>query len=339
MLTGAEHPGGKGNENIKASRTDFPCYSAIVKRFRRPLPGVPTSIVFPQPIFNVFEWPGQNAGFLGGEWDPWQLTCEWKTPSYRIDQLTTSPDVPLTRLTGRRTLLDRVAERGDRLPGGSAALRFRQQTTEAFDLLTGRRAQVAFDVSREPQAVRERYGAHPFGQGCLLARRLVEAGVSLVQLNWRRSRDGDADNENMWDLHKTLVSTLKTRLMPPMDQGYTALLEDLEQRGLLDETLVLWMGEMGRTPRYETLPDYPEPGRNHWGHVFSMALAGAGVRGGLVYGASDKIGGYPKDSPVTPADVTATLYHCLGIQPATLIHDRLNRPLPISTGRVVEALF
>ena len=123
--------------------------------------------------------------------------------------------------------------------------------------------------------------------------------------------------------------------MPPMDRGYTALLEDLEQRGLLDETLVVWMGEMGRTPKLEYIAPHPAPGRNHWGGVFSMALAGASIRGGVVYGASDKIGGSPKDSPVSPADITAMLFHSLGLPPDTEIRDRLNRPWPISRGPVL----
>src|SRR4029077_6154470 len=135
------------------------------------------------------------------------------------------------------------------------------------------------------------------------------------------------DNENMWDLHKMLEAGLKTKLMPAMDQGYTALLDDLKQRGLLQETLGIWMGERGRTPRMEALPEYRAPGRNHWGHVFSIALAGAGVKGGLIFGASDKNGGYPLDNPVRPNDLTATIYDALGISPESEIRDRLGRPM------------
>src|SRR5207237_10873673 len=148
--------------------------------------------------------------------------------------------------------------------GGGAPARYRQQSVQAFDLLAGRRVRAAFDLGREPPAVRDRYGRHTFGQGCLLARRLVEAGVALVQVNWHRETGSDTP---MWDAHWDLEINLKDKLMPPMDRGYTALLEDLEQRGLPAETLVVWVGEMGRTPKLEYITPHPSPGRNHWGNV------------------------------------------------------------------------
>jgi hypothetical protein len=210
-----------------------------------------------------------------------------------------------------------------------------RHTQSALDLLTGSRARRAFDLGRESPALRDRYGRHKFGQGCLLARRLIEAGVTLVQLNWFR----EPNQGNGWDVHTQLETDLKNQLMPPMDQGYTALLEDLDQRGLLGETLVVWMGEMGREPRMTTVAPNPAPGRNHWGGVFSIALAGGGARGGLVHGSSDKNGAYPREGAVTPADLTATLFHCLGIDPETEVRDRLDRPHLVSRGRVLEQLF
>jgi hypothetical protein len=339
LLTGMEHPGGKGNENIKASRTDFPYFGSVVKQLRRPVPGLPTTVVYPQHTFSVVEWPGQNGGFLGSDWDPWLVLSDPGAPDFHLDALSLPADLPPPRLTGRRLLLDRVDVGRDPLSQAAPPTRFGHQVVQAFDLLSGQKVRAAFDLGREAPAVRDRYGRNSFGQGCLLARRLVEAGVALVQVNWRRSAADDPVNENMWDLHKGLATTLKDRLMPVMDLGYTALLEDLEQRGLFSETLVLWLGEMGRTPKLETLPDYREPGRNHWGHVFSMALAGAGIRAGLVHGASDRIGAIPKDKPVGPQNVTATLFHALGIPPQTELRDRLNRPLPISQGRPLTELF
>src|SRR5262249_5702137 len=156
-----------------------------------------------------------------------------------------------------------------------------------FDLLRSPAARHAFDLEREPAAVRERYGRHRFGQSVLLARRLVEAGARLVQVNWTRDPDGN-DSSPMWDTHQKNAEYLKTKLLPPMDAAYTALLDDLHSRGLLDSTLIVWCGEFGRTPKLN-----PSGGRDHWGHVFSCALAGAGVRGGFVHGASDRIGGFP----------------------------------------------
>lgn len=330
LLTGMEHPRGKGDNIGNASRTDAPTLGSIVKRFRPAIPGLPTSVVLPQPVANVPEWPGQHAGFLGSEWDPWLLRCDVSAPNFQLPELTLPVEVPAERLAGRRSLLDQVSRRLESTAAGAS-----RHTQQALDLLSGARLRRAFDLEREAPALRDRYGRNRFGQGCLLARRLVEAGLSLVQLNWYRP-PGDGPS---WDNHTNLEQDMKTQLMPVMDQGYTALLDDLAQSGLLDETLVLWMGEMGREPKLTKVPPHPAPGRNHWGGVFSLALAGGGIRGGQAYGASDKDGAYPRDGLVTPADLTATLFHCLGIEPETEIRDRLDRPHPISRGRVLTQLF
>jgi hypothetical protein len=334
MLTGMEHPAGKGNEAIKAERSDFPYFGSVVKRLRRPKPGVPTTVVYPQRFFNVPFYPGQDAGWLGTHWDPVYLSCDPAAAHFQIEDLAPRVDLPVGRLTGRCSLLQRIDEHFDRLQRGPAPVQLAQQAAQAFDLLSGRKVGAVFDLDREPQAVRDRYGRHAFGQGCLLARRLVEAGVALVQLNWPREPNNDLSHS--WDFHAELEKALKGK-MPIMDQGYTALLEDLEARGLLDETLVVWAGEMGRTPKLEYVRPNPAPGRNHWGNVFSLALAGAGVRGGQVYGSSDRNGAYPKDKPVGPQDFTATLFHALGLPPT--MPDRLNRPVPISRGRALHELF
>jgi hypothetical protein len=210
---------------------------------------------------------------------------------------------------------------------------FSQQSQQAFDLLRAPRSRQAFLLDREPDRVRNRYGRSPFGQSVLLARRLVEAGVSLVQVNWYRGPDEPADNP-CWDSHIRESERLRTVLVPPMDQAYSALLEDLEQRGMLDETLVVCMAEFGRTPRMNR-----SGGRDHWGFVYSAALAGGGVRGGQVYGSSDNIGGYPRDGRVPPQDLTATIFHALGYRPDTEIHDNLGRPLPLSRGEVIRQVF
>jgi len=219
--------------------------------------------------------------------------------------------------------------------GGSIG-EYAAKQIEAMELLSGGGIRQALDLSREPAEVRDAYGRHKFGQCCLLARRLVEAGVPFVQVNWHRDANDDTP---MWDAHWKLEDNLKRKLMPPMDQAYPTLLEDLQQRGLLAETLVLWMGEFGRTPKLEYVAPHPTIGRNHWGNVFSIALAGAGIRGGVVHGASDKDGAFPHDFPVEPADLTATMFHALGISPELEIRDPLNRPFPISRGRVLERLF
>jgi hypothetical protein len=336
MLTGVEHPRGKGRDDIEASSNDWPTLGAIVRRFLPAVPGIPAAVVFPQPIFNVPFYPGQDAGFLGSDWEPWRLTCDPAAADFQLPELTLRPELSPARLAVRRGLMDRVGNGPGPWREDATIARAERQTEQALDLLGGPRARKAFDLNGEAPSLRDRYGRHKFGQGCLLARRLVEAGVSLVQVNWHREPNDDTP---MWDSHWNLERELKNKLMPPMDQGYTALLEDLEQRGLLGETLVVWMGEFGRTPKLEYIQPHPAPGRNHWGNVFSIALAGAGVRGGVVYGASDKNGGYPRDGGVGPADLTATVFNALGISPESEIRDRLGRPHPVSRGRVLPFLF
>jgi hypothetical protein len=181
--------------------------------------------------------------------------------------------------------------------------------------------------------VRDRYGRSQFGQSVLLARRLVEAGVSLVQVNWFRGPNEPPDNP-CWDSHTDESARLKTVLVPPMDQAFAALLSDLAERGLLDETLVVCMAEFGRTPRFNA-----RGGRDHWGYVFSVALAGGGIRGGQVYGASDKIGGHPMEGRVEPQDLAATIFHCLGYPATTEVHDSLGRSLAISRGQVIRPVL
>ena len=210
------------------------------------------------------------------------------------------------RLGERRDLLQQLDRK---LAAEGATIRgaFSPRQAQAFDLLTSPRARAAFDLAKEPARVRDRYGRHHFGQSCLLARRLVEAGVSLVHVNWFRGPD-EPDDAPCWDSHVDEGKRLKTVLAPTADQAFAALVDDLAARGLLDETLVVCMAEFGRTPKFNG-----RAGRDHWGPVFSVALAGGGIRGGMVYGASDAQGAYPKDGRVLPQDLHATIYHLLGI--------------------------
>ncbi|MBI3865242.1 MAG: DUF1501 domain-containing protein [Planctomycetia bacterium] len=333
MFTGTVHPRGKGRDDVVDSRSDFPNYAALVNRFRPAPAGTPTSVVMPEPIFNVPFYPGQNAGFLGSQWDPWLLTCDPTAEDFQVPELKLGQDVSRDRLVGRRRLLDQADQALSR--GGSIG-QYAARQGEALELLGGGSIRQAFDLSREPAEVRDAYGRHKFGQCCLLSRRLVEAGVPFVQVNWHRAANDDTP---MWDAHWKLEENLKNKLMPPMDQAYPTLLDDLQQRGLLAETLVIWMGEFGRTPKLEYVQPHPTVGCNHWGNVFSIALAGAGIRGGVVHGSSDKDGAFPHDFPVEPPDLLATMFHALGISPELEIRDPLNRPFPLSRGRVLDRLF
>jgi uncharacterized protein (DUF1501 family) len=188
-------------------------------------------------------------------------------------------------------------------------------------------------VPAAPAEVRERYGRTQFGQSVLLARRLVEAGVALVQVNWFRGADEPMDNP-CWDSHVDETNRLKNNLVPPMDQAFSALIADLAERGLLDDTLVVCMSEFGRSPRINA-----RGGRDHWGNVFSVALSGGGIRGGMVHGASDRLGGEPKDGLVRPPDLLATIYHCLGLDPHAELKDPQGRPFPISRGEPIRAVL
>jgi hypothetical protein len=201
----------------------------------------------------------------------------------------------------------------------------------AYALIGSPAVQRAFQLDREPDRVRAAYGRHLFGQGCLLARRLLEAGVSLVTVYWHY--EGPKDSP-VWDTHANNFPHLRERLMPPTDRAFASLLEDLSSRGLLDDTLVVCMGEFGRSPRINS-----SGGREHWPLVQSIVLAGAGIPGGSVYGASDRLGAQPADKPVTPPDLIATFLHLLGVRPDVQLHDRSGRPLRACEGRPLRALL
>ncbi len=210
---------------------------------------------------------------------------------------------------------------------------FTAQVERAYTLLLSGKVARAFDLTREDPRLRDRYGRHMYGQSLLLARRLVGAGVPVVQVNMGRVQT--------WDTHSANFKSLKDRLLPPTDQGVAALIDDLEARGMLDETLVVVTGEFGRTPRIgaSTGNNNTKDGRDHWAAVFSAAFAGGGVRGGQVIGQSDRIGAYPASRPYTPADLAATIYRALGVDPATELRDRLNRPIQLCTGEAISPLF
>ncbi len=333
MLTGIPHlPLGQENATPKPPNMS-PSLGAMARYLIPDRGGLPSAITLPEHMWNDgnIPWPGQDAGDLGRRYDPWLIPCDPSAGSFAVPGLDLPEGVSLDRLVGRRSLRDRMASTLDALGQGGTIDQFDAHGRRAFDLISSGQSRKAFDIASEPDGVRDRYGRTRFGQSVLLARRLVEAGVSLVQVNW--TRIPDKPNQGGWDTHAKHNELIKTLLMPMMDQAYSALLEDLESRGLLDETLVVWFGEFGRTPRFNAAG-----GRDHWGRVFSLALAGGGVRGGVVHGSSDRHGAEPMEGVVEPKDLIATIFHCLGFSPETVLRDQLGRPLPLSRGRVVEAL-
>lgn len=335
MLTGRPHqPQNVENANPGAPN-DMPSLGALAGRVAPARGGLPTSITLPHRIFNTDGsiWPGQDAGLLGRAADPWLLNARSTPEGYRIQEIDLPEDLDPARVGRRMGLIDDFRRRLDAPDRDPRGLVFDDQTRRAFDLLRSSEARRAFRIEDEPDSTRERYGATPFGRGVLLARRLVEAGVRLVQVNWYRGADEPPDNP-CWDSHTKEPARLKDVLVPPTDRAYSALLEDLDRRGLLDETLVVCMAEFGRSPRLDA-----NGGRNHWGSVFSIALAGGGIRGGQAFGASDKIGAQPRENRVRPEDLAATIFHCLGHRPDVEYLDRLGRPQPISRGEVLRAIL
>ncbi len=334
MLTGYPHAPKNQENALPGAPNDWPSMAAVVRHLRGDATSLPGAVRLPEEIWNTghIVWPGQDAGWLGNHADPWLVTCDPSKADFQVPTIALPADMTADRLIERRKLQSLMNSRFDALQADAPA-RWASWQNKAIDLLRTSDAQLAFAIEREAVETRERYGQNRFGQSVLLARRLVEAGVSLVQVNWTRW-ENDENVAPAWDTHAKNAERLKTALMPPMDQAYSALLEDLEQRGMLETTLVVWMGEFGRSPKINA-----SGGRDHWGHVFSAALAGGGVQGGAVYGRSDRQGGFPLDGRVEPQDLTATVYHCLGYAPETELRDRFNRPLAISKGKPIEAIL
>lgn len=326
VLTGHSQPGAFFDK--VASRDDWPSYSSARDYLQPRRDGVPSGVNLPTFLMEgPLTWPGQHAGFLGPKHDPWQITRNPNAPDFGFDSMRLAPGIEINRLRDRGALLQQVNQQQEQLADQAACRSLSDQQQLAFSVLTCGQIAQAFEMDREPIAVRERYGRHPFGQSLLLARRLVEAGVGVVQANMGRVQN--------WDTHSANFVRLKKELLPPLDQGVAALLDDLDTRGLLQDTLVMLLGEFGRTPKISGAP----PGRDHWASCFSGLFAGAGVSGGQVIGTSDKIGAFPRTTPIAPDDIGATVYDVLGVDPACEVRDRQNRPVQLNRGTKINALF
>jgi hypothetical protein len=333
VLTGHPHTPLNQESGKPGPPNDAPSLAGIVRHLKKDAARIPASVILPEHIRNNPNnpWPGQFGGWLGRAADPWLLTCDPTAPRFHVPELSLPGDVAPLRFDDRRSLLGQVNRHFDAIDTAPIVGTQAAYQHQALDLIRSSAARKAFDLDAEPAPVRDRYGRHKFGQSLLLARRLIEAGVTFVQVNWPREKGDENSSNPLWDTHQKNAERLKTVLMPQMDQTYPALLDDLDQRGLLDSTLVLAMGEFGRTPKINGAG-----GRDHWGHVFSAALAGGGIRGGQVIGSSDKVGGHPKEGRVEPQDVHATVLHCLGYGPGTTLRDVEGRELPAVRGTVIR---
>jgi hypothetical protein len=315
---------------------DFPHIGAVLSKFKRSAESLPGYVAIPEvairsSIKGQYKrvrtlLRGGGPGFLGAQFAPLGVNGEPGSPD-AIPALALPKEVNAERFERRANLLSRL-DNGSRTVQETQAL---QDIRDQAVLLTGSsnrgRLQV-FSLDGEPAKVRDRYGRHRFGQTLLMARRLAEHGVPMVAVHFNEMTICDG-----WDTHSGNFEACKTELLPMVDQSLSALLEDLDQRGKLDETLVVCMGEFGRTPKINK-----NVGRDHWGECSSALLAGGGIRGGQVLGSSDHHAAYPTSNPVEPADIQATIYHCMGLDPTQVIFDRLQRPFEISTGNVLKQL-
>jgi hypothetical protein len=314
------------NTLINPSHADCPSFGTLVGWLARrdgysgPLPPY---VITPAPHCDstAYITPGQFGGCLGKQYDPFVLNADPNAHGFRGPNLGPAPGLTGRRLEERRALLSRLEDR--RLAVGD----FEANRARAFEVIGSPEVRRAFDLSREPAAVRERYGRHSWGQSHLLARRLVEAGVRFVT-----TVNGPSIT---WDTHKDNFRQLKGRLVPPMERAFAALLDDLSERGLLESTLVVWLGDFGRTPLINK-----DAGRDHWPPCYSAVLAGGGIRGGRVVGQSDSIGAHPKDRPVAPADLHATVFAALGYDPHGISYPSPEgRPFPLSEGKALAELL
>jgi hypothetical protein len=348
LLTGRPAPRG----DAAPLAEDWPHFGAVLARlnsgrertalppFVQMRPTVPSGA----PRF-VESSHGQGAGWLGPSLNPLTLDDDPNRIGFRPDAtlgvLSLPDELPLGRFEDRRRLLEAVDSQARGLGRAAQVAALDAHFARACNLLTDRRALESFDLDREDPKTRDRYGRNPHGQTVLMARRLIEANVPIVTVFW--PNDGITNVSVYWDTHNRNFVDLKTRLMPPADQAFSALLDDLEARGLLDTTLLVWTGEFGRTPRVGQSvvggAGAGRDGRDHWPHCFSSVLAGAGIKGGTVFGASDRWAAYPARDPVTPADIAATVYHLLGIDPGMELVDPLGRPLRLCPGDPISGIL
>jgi uncharacterized protein (DUF1501 family) len=303
-------------------------------------------VMLPRPLqeSNVVG-KGGTAGFLGRAYDPYTLYPPGddmdmtKMDRIKIDDLKLRPEVSANRLERRANLRHVINEGMPALERATARYDLDEYYGKALGLVISGRARNAFDLSKETPALRERYGKNTFGQSCLLARRLIEAGTRFVEVNWPKVANSD---NHSWDVHAGLSKRMKDQAAPMLDAGLSTLLEDLDRRGLLAETLVVAVGEFGRSPQRGVSTsgnDNQDDGRDHWPYCYTGVIAGAGVKRGLVYGKSDKTASAPLENPVHPRELLATIYHSMGIDPATLVYNHLNQPRELVQGETVTGLL
>jgi hypothetical protein len=349
-------PANRGADNVDATDKDWPAYGSVISYLDQQATGAPAAfpsyVYLPRLLghFAGYDINGQYAGWLGKAWNPMATRiqarnggdnpyfrdCTDEELDFRLNGLESFPDVTLDRLDQRRSLLTQLDLERRRADQQAAARTYTDLEQCALQMISSPEIARAFDLRRESDPLRDRYGRNLFGQSLLMGRRMIEAGARFVTVAWDLAVRGDVCGS--WDMHGCLESVMRDHLLPGFDRGFSALLDDLQDRGLLDETLVLAVGEMGRTPTFQNRG--AQDGRDHWSYCFPALLAGAGIRGGMTFGDSDGDAAYPIAHAVAPADLGATIYESLGVSPDVRIPDSQGRPVPIiEDGRPLMELF
>lgn len=332
-LTGVAPP--SDDQRLRDSLDLFPAYGSIVDKFAPAAKGVPTFVSYPHVIRDGSISPGQHASFLGKAHNPFFFAQDPNSNDFRLPELSLPRTVSPERMHDRTEVMRIIDDQASKLTESPTARGLDESYQKAVSMLTSPDFKKAFDLSKESAATRNKYGRTTYGQSCLLARRLVEVGAKFINVYFSESIGGDKGG---WDVHgfdnHPQDPILKNHLLPITNQTLPALISDLDERGLLNDTLVVWMGEFGRTPRINKLA-----GRDHWPQCYTLVMAGGGIKGGHIYGASDKIGAYPTLGQARPEDISATMFHMLGIHPDTEIRDKLNRPMPVSRGEVIQDII
>ncbi len=324
--TGHKHPPGTPQTDFPPAASDFPAFGAVLDHLR-PATGSLPSWVRLGPLMrrsNGTTLHGQLPGFLGARHGHFAVDQKLLKEDVRIEAIEPSTELTASRVGSRQSLLREIDGQRQSIDNSASAANLDTFYQRAFSLLSSPATRRAFDLADEPRSLRDTYGWTEFGQRCVLARRLIEAGVPMVNVSYCHTPSGS------WDTHSGNFKKMKESLAPTLDAALHGLFTDLKERGLLDETLVVVNAEFGRTPTINK-----NAGRDHWPWVYSLALAGAGIRPGTIYGASDNSAAYPAESPRTQADFAATLYHLLGIPPDTVLHDQTERPHQLVTGQPV----
>jgi hypothetical protein len=305
---------------------EYPNMGSVLDKLKGPKGDVPAFVLMPRPIGNTGgNMPhGQNAGFLGKGFDPFVLNADPSDPNFKVPDMLPPDYLSALRVDRRRDWREMIDKSVSRFETSQDARLLDSTFHQAYTLMSSQKAREAFELHKEPQATRDKYGMNRFGQSCLLARRLIEAGVRFVTINMFET----VFDEITWDIHGSKpfspISCYRDLVGPMFDMAYSSLLEELSERGLLDKTMVLATGEFGRTPKVN-----PAGGRDHWPQCWTILMAGGGIKGGQVVGASDEIGGAPKDRPTTPGEVAATVFRGLGIDLGTELPSPGGRPVPL----------